>query len=148
MIDGTDVGVAEQFREDPFHDLARGEHVRNAARDAKVVFQDHELAVGKTDQVGTHHRDIDISGGNDATHLTAEMFAAINHFARHDAVSQTTAFVVDIAQKHVESSDALRQAPLDDVPLGAGNNAGQKVVREDAFGTLVASINSKGDALM
>src|SRR5579863_3659103 len=97
MIDGTDVSVTKQFREDPFHDLPRCEHVRNAARYAQVVFQDHELAVGKTDEVGPHDRDINISGCDDAAHLTTKMFAAINHFARDNAVRQTTAFVIYVA---------------------------------------------------
>ena len=52
-------------------------------------------------------------------HLAAEMLAGIDDFARHDAVGQTAAFVVDIAQEQVQGGDALRQAALDGVPFGA-----------------------------
>ena len=76
------------------------------------------------------------------------MFAAINHLARHDAVGQAAAFVVDVAQEQVERGDALRQSLFDGLPLGAGDDARQQVVREDAFGALVAAVNRERDALV
>ncbi len=148
MIDGADVGVPEQFREDAFHHLARGEHVGHAARHAQVIFQHHETAVGQPDQVGAHHRDIDVLGHGDAAHLPAEMFAAIDHFARNHAVGQAAAFVVDVAQKQIERRDALGQPAFDGLPFGAGDDARQQVVREDALGAFVAAIDGERDALM
>ena len=140
--------MPEQFGEDAFHHLARRQHVRDAARHAQIVFENDETPVGQTDQIRTHHRDVDILGRGDAAHLAAEMLAAINHLARDDAVGQAAAFVVDVAQEQVERGDALRQAAFDGLPLGAGDDARQQVVREDAFGALVAAVDREGDALV
>ncbi len=133
---------------DAFHHLPRRQHVGHAARHAQVVLQHHKSPVRQPDQVGTHHRDIDVLGRRNAAHLPPEMFAAIDHLARHHAVGQAAAFVVDVAQEHVERGDALRQSLLDGLPLGAGDDARQQVVREDAFGALVAAVHGKGDALV
>ena len=37
---------------------------------------------------------------------------------------------------------------LDGLPLGAGDDARQQVVREDALGAFVAAVNGEGDALV
>ncbi len=140
--------MLKQFREDPFHHLARRQHVGNAARHAQVVFQHHKAPVGKPDQVRAHHGDIDILGRRNAAHLPPEMLAAIDHFARHDAVGQAAAFVVDVAQEQIERRDALRQSALDGLPLGAGDDARQQIVREDALGAFVAAVNGERDALV
>ncbi len=43
---------------------------------------------------------------------------------------------------------SLRQPALDALPFGAGDDARQQIVREDAFGALAASVDGEGDALI
>ncbi len=148
MIDGADARHAEQFREDALHHGARRQHVRHAARDAQIVFEYGERSVGKTDQIRTDHGDIDIFRDFEFPHLPAEMAAGINDLAGDDAGFHGSAFVIDIAQKKIQRGDALDQAALDGFPFGAGDDARQKIVGEDAFGALFAAVHGERNALM
>ena len=53
-----------------------------------------------------------------AAHLAAEVPAAVDQLARHDAVGEDPALVVDVLEEQVERGDPLRQPALDRVPLG------------------------------
>ena len=75
------------------------------------------------------------------------MLAAVDQLARHHAVVEDLGIEVDIAQKEIQRGDALREPPLDAVPLGRGNEARQQVVREDALGALIAAVHGESDAL-
>ncbi len=76
------------------------------------------------------------------------MLGAVDHRARHDAVLQHAAVAIDVAQEQVERSDALGQAALDAVPFAGGDDARQKIGRDDPLGRLVVVIDGEGDALM
>ena len=108
LLDRLDVVCPEELREDALHDAAVGQHVADAARHAQIVFQNHEVAVFEPDKVRSADRDVDVSRHLESNHLATEVFAAVNHFSRDDAVGQDSAFVVNIAQKHIERGDPLR----------------------------------------
>jgi len=56
--------------------------------------------------------------------------------------------MVDIFEKKIQGGDALGQAALDLAPFGVRNDAGQKVVGEDALGAFGIAVDGEGDALM
>jgi hypothetical protein len=74
--------------------------------------------------------------------------AAIDDLAGYDAVGENAAFVVNIAQEEIEGGDALGQAAFDAVPLRAGNQAGQQIIRKDFLGPFLAPVNREGNALV
>jgi hypothetical protein len=75
------------------------------------------------------------------------MAAAIDQLAGNDVVIEDPGLRIDVAQEKVERGDALGEAALDPVPLGGGDQARQKIVREDALGAFVAAVDGEGDAL-
>ncbi len=81
-------------------------------------------------------------------HLAAVVRAAVDQLARDDAFREDLALVVDVLQEQVEGEQALRQAALDDAPLGAGDDARQDVVGEDPLGAFVVAVDREGDALV
>ncbi len=93
---------------------AIGEHVGHAARYAQIVFQHDELAVIQPKQICARHRDVDVAGHLHASHLAAEVPAAIHQFAGNYAVVENLSFVVNVAQKEVERGDPLRQIRVRD----------------------------------
>ena len=56
--------------------------------------------------------------------------------------------MVDIAQKQVQGGDALREAALDGLPLGAGDDARQQIVRENPLGAFFPAVDGESDALV
>ena len=83
-----------------------------------------------------------------ALHLAAEVLAAVDQLARHDAVGQDLRVVIDVLQEQVQRGDALGQAALEHVPLGGGDDPGNQVVGEDPLGALAAAVDGEGDALV
>ena len=53
----------------------------------------------------------------DAAHLAAEVAAAVDELARHDAFREDAPLVVDVAQEQVDGGEPLRQPALERVPL-------------------------------
>jgi hypothetical protein len=76
------------------------------------------------------------------------MAAAINEVTRNDAFGKDPAVVVDVFEKVVESRDPLREAALDHRPFFGGNHPRNKIIRKDALGTVIASIDREGDSLV
>lgn len=148
VIDGTDAAFLEQNGEDAFHHLAAGEHVGNAAGHAEVIFENHEAAVGITDEVRSDDGDVDIPGHLQSAHLAAEVLAAIDDLARNHTIGEDLSFVTDVPEKVVERGDALNQPALDGGPFGAGDDTRKEVVREDTLGAFLAPIDVEGDALV
>ena len=148
MIDGPDAVVAEKRGENALEHFAIRQHVRDAAGHAKIVFEHGESAVGQTDQIGAADADVDIARNVEAAHFSAEVLAAIDEFARDDAFREDAAFVIDVAEKMIQRGEALGKSFLDLGPLAGGNNARQKVVREDALRAFLAAVNGEGDSFM
>ncbi len=148
MLDGPDSLQAEQIGENSLHHPSVGQHVGNATGHAQVIFQHHEFAAGQPDQIGADHRDIDVARHLQSAHLAAKVLAAVNHFAGNHSFGKNAAFVVNIPQKQIESSDPLRQSTFDVGPFRAGDEARQKIVGKDSLGSLLPAIYREGDALI
>ncbi len=56
--------------------------------------------------------------------------------------------MVDVFEKEIECRDALSQAILDLSPFLMRDDPREQIVRKNALGAFVVSIDSKGDALM
>jgi hypothetical protein len=147
MLDGLDAVALKERGEGALHDAAVGEHVTDAGGNAQIVLEDDELAVVEAQQIGADHGDVDIARHLQAAHLAAVMAAAIDQLAGNDVVIEDPGVRIDVAQEKVERGDALGEAALDPVPLGGGDQARQKIVREDALGAFVAAVDGEGDAL-
>src|ERR1700683_4673999 len=107
MIDGADAVVAKESGKYALEDFAIGEHVGNAAGDAQIVFEAHEVSLGQARQVGAANADIDIARDAETAHLAAEMTATVNQFAGHDPGGQDFAVVIDVFEEEIEGGDAL-----------------------------------------
>src|SRR4029077_15979049 len=78
----------------------------------------------------------------------AEMFAAIDEFARYDAFGENAAFVINVAEKKIECGEALGQAFFDLGPFTGGDDARDEIVREDTFGAFLAAVDRESDAFL
>ena len=148
LLDRLDLVAGEELGKDALHHAPVGEHVAHARRHAQVVFEHDEVAVLHADEVGAAHGHVHVSRHLQPDHLAAKVFAAINDLARHDTVGENAAFVVDVAQKHVQRGNALGQAGFHLFPLGMGDDAWQQVVGKDLFGAFLAPVDCEGDALV
>ncbi len=147
MLDRPHPVRAEEQRKSPLHDAPVGEHVRDAAGYAQVVFEHHELAALQAQQVGAGDRDVNIARHLQAAHLAAEVLTAVDDLARHKTLVQDLALVVDIVQEEIERRDPLRQSLLDMRPFLAGHDARQQIVGEDALRAFFPAIDGKSNAL-
>ena len=75
VIDGANAVVAEKRGKNPFQNFAVGEHVRDAAGDAKIVFEHGETAIGKAHEIGAADADIYSTRDIETAHLAAEVAA-------------------------------------------------------------------------
>ncbi len=147
VLDGTHAVAVEELREGALHDAAVGEHVAHAGRHAQIVFEHDELAGVQAQQVGADDGDVDVAGNLQAAHLAAVVLAAVDQFARNNLVVEDLGFGVDVAQKEIESGDALGEAALDAIPLLRGDEARQQVVGKDPLGSFFPAVDGEGDAL-
>jgi hypothetical protein len=148
VVHGPDAVVAKHGREYALEDFAISEHVGDAARHAKIVFENREVAVGKANKIGAADTDVDIARNIQAAHLAAEVFAAINEFPGDDAIGEDAAFVIDVSEEKVEGSEALSESFFDFGPFAGRDDAGEKIVGEDALGAFLAAVNGEGDAFV
>ena len=68
--------------------------------------------------------------------------------AGDDFVVEDVAVGVDVAEEFVERLDALGEAGFDDGPFGAGDDAGEQIVGDDALHPFVSAGAGEGDALV
>ncbi len=76
------------------------------------------------------------------------MFAAIDEFARHYAVVQDAAFVIEVLEEQIQRRDALGESFLNVRPFLIRDDARQEVVWKNAFGSFRAPVHGECDALM
>src|SRR5438445_4125088 len=148
MIDRPNAVIAEQGGKNSFQHFAVGEHVRHAARHAKIVFEYRKRAVRYPNQVGTADTDVNIAGNIRAAHLPAKMLAAVNKFPRHNAFGKNPSLVINIPQKKIQRRQPLRQSLFDARPFARWNNAGQKIIWKNPFSALFASVNRESDSFV
>ena len=56
--------------------------------------------------------------------------------------------MVDVLEEQIQGGDALLQTALDAGPFLIRENAGKKIVGENALGAFVAPVDGEGDALV
>ena len=147
MRDRLHVVAREETRKHALGDLAIGEHVRDAARHAQVVFEHHEAAVFETNEIGAGDRDVDVLVNLDAAHLAPVVPAAVDEFRRHDAFREDASLVVDVLQEQIDGRQTLRESAFERVPLAARDDPREQIEREDPLGALIVSVDGEGDAL-
>ena len=148
VIDRADAVLGEELRIDALHHLAILQHVAHPARAASVVFQHEILAVAVANEVAAADVDIDVLRHVEAHELRAEMFRALDHLARHDALLHDPLLVIEVVQEHIQRGDALHQPALDVLPLGARDDARDGIEGHDPLRALVVAIDGEGDALI
>jgi len=148
MVDRPDAVVTEERGENALENLAIGDHIRDAAGNAKIVFKDSESAVGKADEIGAADADVDVARNVESAHLAAKVLAAVDQIAGNGFVREDAPFVIDVAQEKIEGGEPLGKSFFDFGPLARGDNARKKVVGEDAFGAFLAAVNGEGDAFV
>src|SRR5579872_5221771 len=76
------------------------------------------------------------------------MLGLLDVMPGNDVIANDFLVVIDIMQEQIQRSDALDEAGLDVAPLRGGNNPGDEIEWEDAFGSLVVAVNGESDALV
>ena len=76
------------------------------------------------------------------------MLGAVNHRARHHAVLEHAAVGVDIAQEHIERTNALLETAVDPFPFLGRHEPRQEVGRDNPFGSLLVAIDGECDSLL
>ena len=148
-VDRAHAERSEPVGERARHDLPVREHVGDAARRAQVVLEHHPAAVVAADQVAADDVQVLVVGHVDADDLAAEVAREHDQPARHDAVVQDLLPVVDVVHEAVERRDPLAQAGLDDRPVGGGDDARDRVERQDPLGGgRVVRVDREGHAAM
>ena len=148
MLDRPYAVATIKVAERTLRHFAVGKHVRHARRHPQIIFEHHEGAVFAPDDVGAADVDIGIERHADAAHLPQIVFRAIDEIARHHAVVQDLAVVVDVLEERVERHDSLLQAALELVPFRPRHDARQQVGRDNLLRRLLVAIHRERDALM
>ena len=116
MFDRPHAVVAEELGKCPLHHAAAGQHVGNAARHPEIVFQYHEFSAAQAKQIRARYRDIDVPRHLQAAHFPAKLAAAVHDLARHMAVVENLALVINIVQKQIKGGDSLGKTFFDVLP--------------------------------
>ena len=145
-LDREDVVADEQLGQDPFQDLAVGEHVRDARRRPQVVLQHVELAPAVPDQVDAGHVAADASRHGEADQFAHEARRREHDVAGDNALAQDPLLAVDVLQEEVERGHPLPEAPLQVRPLAAVDDAWDQVEREELLDPAVVLVDRERDA--
>jgi len=81
-----------------------------------------------------------------SAHLGAERGIAKDEIVRHHAGTQNLARAVNIPDECVERVDALDEALFDEPPLGAGNDPGDDVERDQPFLRVGFAVDREGNS--
>ncbi len=148
LIDRQHLAHLEQPGEGARHDQAVLEHVRDAARSARIIFE-HQVVAGLrvAHQIDTGDVRVDAFRHADADHLAQEVAARQNEGARDLAITQNVLRPVHILQEKIQCQYALREAGFQQVPLRARKNTGNQIERKEPFSATAIAINREGDAL-
>ena len=99
-------------------------------------------------QVGTADGDPGAVRDGDPAHLDAVLGTAAHDVGGDHAVGDDAGIAIDVFQKPVQSSDALREARFEQPPVGPRDDAGHAVDGDDAFVGLVVAVDGEGDAFV
>ena len=139
--------MAEQTRESALHRLPVLDHVGDAGRAARVIFQHQISAILVADEIGAANVNVNIARHIEVHELGPEMRRLPDDLFRNDAVAQNVLRVIDVVQKQIQRRDSLDEAALDQVPFFRGNDARDEIEWENALRPLVVVVDRKSDAL-
>ena len=146
VADGRDALPGEGVGKEPHHDLAVLEHIGDARGRAHIVLEHEEVALSGADQIDAGDMGVDVVRRLDADHLGPEGGIEQNELGRHKTRLEDLLVVIDVVEEDVDRLDALDAAPLDQIPFGAVEDAGDEVEGDQTFGRAAFSINGEGDA--
>ena len=154
MSDRRHAVLAEELGEQAHHHLAVFEHVAHAAGHAQIVFEHVVLAlslgVGSAHDVNAADVRVNVARHIDTHHLGAELGVLKNLLGGHHAGLDDVLPVVDVMDEAVERRDALHQTFFHASPFVSGDDAGNQVKGNQAFGTgavfVLFAIHGKGNA--
>ncbi len=92
--------------------------------------------------------DIDISRDMQPDAFPAVSRGAEDQLRGHDPVLEDQALVINVVNEEIESANTLLEPALDAVPLGRGDQAGDRVEGNDPLNPLIATIDGKRDSLL
>ncbi len=146
VLDRRHAMAREQFREQPHHDLAVLQHVRDAGGRAGIVLEHVEgLGVDAHDvDAGDLH--VDVVRHALPAHFRAEGGIAVDEIVGNDAGAQDVARAVDVLDEGVERLDALGEALLQQPPFAGRHDARDDVEGDQPLLRLGLAIDREGDA--
>src|SRR6185503_326684 len=113
---------------------------------ADIILEHEEIALAGADQVYTGNMGVDVVRRLDAEHLGPERGVEQNELRRHEARLNDLLVVIDVVEEDVDRLDSLDAAPLHEIPLGAVEDAGDQVKRDQPLGRAAFGVDCKGDA--
>ena len=86
-------------------------------------------------------------------HLQPDALAAVaggaeDQLGRNDPVLEDQPLVIDVVNEEVERANPLLEPALDPVPLGGGDQPGDRVERDDPLDALLAAVDRERDPLL
>ena len=146
VLDRPHLDPLEQLGEQLHHRLAVLQHVGDARRRARIVFQHVELVLADAHDVDADDVGVDAARRPDADHLGQERVVGGDQLARHAAGAQDLLAVIDVVEEGVERLHALLDALRQPAPFGAGDDARHDVERDQPLGRFLLAIDGEGDA--
>ena len=146
VLDRRDAMLGEQVGCQPHHHLAVLQHVGDARRRARIVLQHIELVGVDPDDVDARDMDIDVVRHPPPRHLRPEAGIAEHEVARDQPRLENFARAIDVGEEKVERLHALDQPRFEPRPLGARNDAGDDVERDQPLGGVLVAVDGEGDA--
>ncbi len=146
VLDRGNAVACEQFGEQPHHHLAVFQHVGNAGGHAQIVFEHVKLAFAGAHDVDAGDVGVDVRGDIDALHFRAVLGILVDLLGGDDAGLDDVLVVVDVVHEHVQRLHALDQAGLQGAPFVRGDDARDRIERDQALGAGIVAIHGEGDA--
>ncbi len=110
VVDGVDVEVAEQVREDTLGDLAVLEHVRDPRRHAQVVFEHVHSPVRVTYEIAATDMGPDSLRRVDPLALREVVHRRGQHLVRENSIGDDLGVAVKVVNEKVERGQPLDEA--------------------------------------
>jgi len=122
------------------------DHVADAGRRARVVFQHHEAARRVADDIDAANVDVGAVRQVDAAHDRLEVGVAEDQFRRDHSVGEDLLVVVDVVQQVVQRGDPLPDPGLDGRPIGRGQHTRDAIEGQHSVRRVALRIHREGDA--
>jgi hypothetical protein len=145
-VDGGHAEFAEQLGTQPQHGLAVLQHVADARRGARIIFEHEEIIRAGADEIDAADVRPNSMWRSHAGDLGPELRIAEYQILREDAFLQNASLAVDIVQKRVDRLDPLYETLRQACPFVMQEYARNDVERNDPLGSLVLAVHGKRDA--